>query len=431
MGRAMIRAAYLFSSRRLTRNAAAATARLLRLAAPLAAIVFLAAAVALGGRQAAAPAQESKAQETLVLLDDEQISASITGIDSRGLLTGSGVPEGLDLDALRRIERPVAAIGPATGDAVTIDLVGGGRISARSFSLASERCRVAWQFSEALELPIDALRAVVLEAGEVPQNVQEAIGAPSAEFDRIFIKTDEGLQGITGLLVEVGDESFVFEWEGNRRTLPRDRLYAVVLAKLQSEGAKPCRVTLRDGSALPGSIEQLAGGVLTMRLGPASTVELPWPAVQAIFVQSSRLHYLSDLDPTSVSEEPLVTLGGAWRRDASVLGRPLTLAQRQFAKGIGVHANSQLTFAADGQYDELLAIVGIDGETEGRGDCIFEVLGDGTSLWRARVKGNDPPQPIRIDVSGVQSVTLAVHAGAELDLADHADWCDVRFIKKP
>ena len=424
MGRAMIRAACLI---RLPRLAPKLNRRRSWVAPAIAVLAALGACAAVTAPRA--HAQEEK--ETLFLLDDEQISAVVARIDSDGVITGSGVPEGLTLDWLRRIERPVEVVERPDRAVVTIHLAGGGRISAQWFSLAKERCLVEWRFGKDLDLPIDAIRSVVLEAGDVPQNVRDAIDAPSAEFDRIFIKTDEGLQGVPGLLVEVGKESFVFEWNDDRRTLPRDRLYAVVLAKLQSDSTSPCRVRLRDGSTLPGAIEQLADGVLTMRLGPASKVDFSWSAVHAVDVRSSRMTYLSDLDPTDVEEQPVVTFGWNWQRDASVQGRPLTLGERQFAKGIGVHANSQLTFDADEEYHELLAIVGIDSETEGRGDCVFEVLGDGRSLWTQRVKGNDPPRPLRVDISGVRRVTLAVHAGADLDLADHADWCDVRFIKKP
>ena len=41
----------------------------------------------------------------------------------------------------------------------------------------------------------------------------------------------------------------------------------------------------------------------------------------------------------------------------------------------------------------------------------------------------EPPRAIRVDIRGRKQVTLVVEAGQGLDLADHADWCDVRFIQ--
>ena len=74
-------------------------------------------------------------------------------------------------------------------------------------------------------------------------------------------------------------------------------------------------------------------------------------------------------------------------------------------------------------------MIGIDDETNGRGDCIFLVLGDGKELFRARVTGTDEPRRIGVDIRGVRQVTLVVEPGEDLDLADHADWCDARMLK--
>ena len=68
-------------------------------------------------------------------------------------------------------------------------------------------------------------------------------------------------------------------------------------------------------------------------------------------------------------------------------------------------------------------------QTGGKGDCVFSVLGDGQSMLTQRIKGNDPPQDLKVDISRYEQITLLVEPGEGLDLADHANWCDVRFIK--
>jgi hypothetical protein len=88
-----------------------------------------------------------------------------------------------------------------------------------------------------------------------------------------------------------------------------------------------------------------------------------------------------------------------------------------------------LTFDIRGEYDVLAATIGIDAETEGRGDCMFVVRGDGRELYRQRVRGSDEPRDIQLDVKRVRKLTLLVEPGAELDLSDHADWCDARLIR--
>jgi hypothetical protein len=190
-----------------------------------------------------------------------------------------------------------------------------------------------------------------------------------------------------------------------------------------------CVVTLKDSSRLAGNLVSLAGGQATMQLPGGGKVAFPWAAAARIDVRSDRVAFLSDLKPVSVDESAVVTLSRPWQRDKNVLGKPLVLAGKSYDKGIGVHARSSLTFAAGQKYDTLAAVIGIDAATGGKGDCVFTVLGDGQPIFTKRMKGNDPPQDLAVEIRQYDQVTLLVEPGADLDLADHANWCEVRFIK--
>ena len=155
-----------------------------------------------------------------------------------------------------------------------------------------------------------------------------------------------------------------------------------------------------------------------------------------ISVVSDRLVWLSDLTPVDVTEQALVTQPMSWRRDQSVGGNPLTLNSGdgssdhvEFEKGLGVHAYCSLTYANDRDFNRLAATVGIDRETRGRGDCQFIVKGDGVELWSQRVRTTDPLVAVLVDITRVHEVSLVVEAGQQLDLADHADWAEARFLK--
>jgi hypothetical protein len=60
---------------------------------------------------------------------------------------------------------------------------------------------------------------------------------------------------------------------------------------------------------------------------------------------------------------------------------------------------------------------------------VFVVLADGQPLLTRRLKGNESPEDIHLPIAGREQVTLLVEPGEGLDLADHANWCDARFIK--
>ncbi|MCI0356856.1 MAG: NPCBM/NEW2 domain-containing protein [Planctomycetaceae bacterium] len=377
----------------------------------------------------AAIAQEPPAASgaTLVLLDGESVAAKSLSL-AAGKITGEGVPDGLTLDDLRRIE--LSSASPAIDKpAVVVELRGGGRILGKAATIGDDKCQVEWSLGERLSVPIDVVRAIRF-GPEPAGEFDKSLAAPAADADRIFFKVDGKSDSVSGLIAGLTAEQLTFQMEGQERTLPRAQLVGIVVAQPQAaDEATRVTVHLRDGSRLAGDLAAIAGERATMVLPGGGQVEFPWTAARSVHVRSTRVAFLSDLKPVEVDEATLVTLPRPWQRDKSVLGKPLTLGTRVFDKGIGVHARSALTFAAGRKYDVLAAVIGIDAAAAGKGDCVFQVLGDGQSLFTQRIKGNDPPQTVNLDISRFEQITLLVEPGEGLDLADHADWCDVRMIK--
>jgi NPCBM/NEW2 domain-containing protein len=367
-------------------------------------------------------------QPSIQLLDGQSVPLSGISI-AGGKVTGQGLPANLTLDDLRQIQvAPAAAAPKETG--IQIQLVGGGLLRANSLTIGNDVCQVSAAGVENLSIPLEKIRAIRIGPAAKIEAVEKAIAAPSAEFDRLFLKVQEEVESVSGVTVSLSSEELKAQIEGADQAIPRSRLVALVVAQpTAKDEVTPATVTLRDGSTLPCQIDSLQEGKLLALLPPGGKLEIPWSAVASVSIRSRRVAYLSDLEPTTIEQRSIAFLDVPWRRDRSVMGRPLTLANRTFEKGIGVHATSRLTFAASGKYDELAAEIGIDAETAGKGDCVFSVLADGESVFSQRVKGSDPPRSIRVDIRGKQEVTLIVDAGEGLDLADHADWCDVRLIK--
>jgi len=120
------------------------------------------------------------AEDTLTLLEGQQVTATLAGIDADGNITGQGVPEGLTLDGLRKIETKATAETNAK-PAVVLDLIDGGRINAKSITIDNEQFEVTWPLGEPLHFPIDVVRAVRLKPGETSENFDAALAKPSAE----------------------------------------------------------------------------------------------------------------------------------------------------------------------------------------------------------------------------------------------------------
>lgn len=102
-------------------------------------------------------------------------------------------------------------------------------------------------------------------------------------------------------------------------------------------------------------------------------------------------------------------------------GRPLSIGDAGFEKGLGVHADSAVTVALD-QCKQFSAVVGVDDEVGDGGSVSFSVEADGEPVWVHPIAtGRDAGQAVTLDVTGVGKLRLVVD-----DLAnkgnDHADW---------
>jgi hypothetical protein len=356
-------------------------------------------------------AQAPAFEPSVSLLDGQSLPLAEISI-AGGKVTGMGLPDKLTLDDLRQIN--VAAVTAPTNDkaGIHLRLIGGGLIRASSLTIENDVCQVGIAASEEkLGIPLERVRAIRFDPALKSEAIDKAIAAPSAEADRIFVKVEEAVESIAGITVALSDSDLKVQIEGAEQTIPRSRLVAIAVTQPRGEDELPhATVTLRDGSTLPGEIQSLADGKLTLAMPPGGKVEIPWAAVASVTIRSRRVAYLSDLKPTTLEQRSIAFLDIPWKRDRSVMGRPLTLGNRTFEKGIGVHAASKLTFDAAGDYDELASEIGIDSETGGKGTACFPCW-PMASVFSKRVKGTDPPTPLRIEIRGKKEITLVVEAG--------------------
>lgn len=138
--------------------------------------------------------------------------------------------------------------------------------------------------------------------------------------------------------------------------------------------------------------------------------------------------YLSDQTPT------FATNGfGTFEKDRSNGhqlpndGNTITLAGKTYAKGIGVHAGSELRYALNANYTRFTADVGLDDETGSNGNAIFQVWADGVKLFDSgAMTGNSATQHVDIDLTGRRELRLLVLANGS-NVWDHGDWADAKL----
>lgn len=104
-------------------------------------------------------------------------------------------------------------------------------------------------------------------------------------------------------------------------------------------------------------------------------------------------------------------------------GNPITINGVTYAKGVGVHAMSEIDVYVGGQCASFSSDVGIDDEVGDRGQVDFQVYADGAKVADSgTVTGADAAQHLTADLSGAAFLRLVVTDGGDGINYDHADW---------
>jgi len=164
--------------------------------------------------------------------------------------------------------------------------------------------------------------------------------------------------------------------------------------------------------------------------------------VSNLFGSQPLIGYAEDVNFVYISDIPYESGTTGWGSigiDKSVDGNPLTLLgedgqPKQYAKGLGVHANSEIVYNVEDYYFKYFeAYVGVDLENaSGPRTVIFRVYKDDELVFDSGVmNANTPEKYIKVDIEGAKKVKLVVNDAGDNINGDHGDWCDAKFIFLP
>ncbi|MGG4105043.1 NPCBM/NEW2 domain-containing protein [Paenibacillus lautus] len=110
-------------------------------------------------------------------------------------------------------------------------------------------------------------------------------------------------------------------------------------------------------------------------------------------------------------------------------GKIITIDGTTYEKGLGVHADSEITYYIGGKFAQFMADIGIDDEIGDNGSVVFQVWTDGNKIYDSGVLyGNSPVQHVDIDITGAKMLKLVVTNGGDNKAFDHADWGGAKII---
>lgn len=137
--------------------------------------------------------------------------------------------------------------------------------------------------------------------------------------------------------------------------------------------------------------------------------------------------WLDTLELSKVSSEWQTPQAGH-----SIDKNPLTLGGVVYPRGIGTHAQSQMTVDLKGIATRFRSMVGVDDEKNGHGSVVFTVWADGKKIYDSgEIHGGDAPKLVDVDITGVQKLVLAVGDAEDAIDSDHADWAGAMLLLAP
>lgn len=370
-------------------------------------------------------------EATVVTLEGEEQRQTITGLSATELLEGAATVPLKDIASIVFAPRV-----PATPSGASLYLRNDD-VLANVGIVAGDESRLTFgnETWGEMKLEYKFLSGITFAGKDRPRAdvIEGFLKAPPPKEDQLLTAKGET---ISGYIEKFSDKEINFNAGGQKRAYAFEQLAAFKLAPLEEYKPRAeflAAIELRAGSHVTGKLIALQDGKLTFEALNGQPWSVAAEALASISFTGGRLVYLSDVAPAAVEEKPYA--GGMpvvyrWRRDHSVAGGAIRIGDKAYEKGLGVHSYARLEYALSGQYTKLLSDVGLDAAAPATGSCVWKVLADDKEVASGTAKAGGKPEAVRVDVKGVQRLTLVCDYGVDdSDAGDHLDWGGARLVK--
>ncbi len=268
----------------------------------------------------------------------------------------------------------------------------------------------------------------------------------------VLKKDGKSLDYAEGVIGDVLDDKIEFKLEGETQRVDRAKIAGAIYYRPDRRTKEEPRASIQGRSGLRVSATHVELKDSLLELTTAAGAKFTWPLndISLADFSAGKLMYLSDIEPASANWTPLVGLPssatlaaeyGQPRRDKSAYGGPLTLliregetaaaqaATRSFTKGLAVRSRTEIVYRVPAGFQRFVALAGIDPATSATGNVRLVISGDDRVLLETEIAGDQPPQPIQLDIANVKRLKIVVDYGQNLDTGDWLNLCDVRIAK--
>jgi hypothetical protein len=325
--------------------------------------------------------------------------------------------------------RPVSGPAPAV-KYTAVRLLDDSILHCQSVAFHGNEVELTLLTGSQVKMPINFLMWMMRDAQLTTLRKKfDDILAQKSRRDRIVILNKAELSALEGTLgdVDAKGETIQFRRDGaDAIGAPLERLYGLIFYRSEASAATPlCRVYDIDGDALVATkvgLDDTDDFALTTSFGAKLTLKRNLLA--RLDFNIGKLTYLSDMEPIKVIERSGIGLVTRYRKDVNLDGEPILL-DKQYVKGLSLHAHTELSYNLAGKYKEFKAHLGVDARTGSDSQALVSIYCDGDKRFGevVSVKTN---RDIALNVHDVHTLRIVVSSRNFLDLHDHATLADAR-----
>jgi hypothetical protein len=275
-------------------------------------------------------------------------------------------------------------------------------------------------------------------------------------IDDSKIKNADGFGVVDGNLIQLRPvtvfsaddkgEILTFEKEGEKLTRKLEGVVGLYFHRTLDATAPAiiCKVTDGSGSTIMVSSVVTKDGTVEVKTSAGATLVYKPEQLVRLDYSNANMAYLSDLTPLKVTEKT-VTAFDRFRRDHNINGNgPIRIGSNVYAKGLAVHATTELEYKLKGEYLTLQGMAGLDHDVGGHEGTvvlrIYATTADTANQLIFEQTFNRPddvnsPKVIEKNIKGVQLLRIVVTRseanGADpiADMGLHLDLGDIRVVK--
>jgi hypothetical protein len=356
---------------------------------------------------------------------------------------------------------PAANSPPAADKTVgTVELIDGSILPTTTIHVDHSNATLTLATPEAaggkpLTLPITQIAVIRLRQldGQLATQWDEMRRQNIANDVIAVLKKDgKSLDYAEGVMGDISDDKIEFKLEGEIQRVDRAKIAGAIYYRPDRRTKEQPKALIQGRSGLRVSAAHVELKDSLLELTTAAGVKLNWLLndISLADFSAGKLMYLSDIEPASAISTPFVGLPpsatlaaeyGKPRRDKSAFGGPLSLlmkegdsaaaqaASRTFSKGLALRSRTEIVYRLPTGFQRFIAIAGIDPSTNAAGNLRLSIFGDDRLLLESELTGDQPPQPIQLDIANVKRLKIVVDYGQNLDTGDWLNLCDARIAK--